>query len=105
MVTKPVTEYEKELLLYASSKANKYGVVKFQNSDHDYIIVLETKQIKDYTVELVDVHGYLVPVVAFESGKYNSFENIGLFESNEAEPQLQSLAAVVDMHLGTRHYF
>ncbi|KAA0563505.1 hypothetical protein F0342_11850 [Bacillus sp. CH30_1T] len=101
-----MTSFEEALLDFAKAKSDKYGIVKFgDDSDYHYIIVIETKEIDHYTIELIDLYGYPVPIAWFEPGRYKTFEECGFFECHSVEPQLKSLAAVVDLHLGTRHYF
>jgi len=103
MITSDLSKLESNLVEYASSQSEKFGVVKFD--DKTFIIVIEAQGVDHYYLEEISINNYLIPVIWFEPGRYRTFPNSGLFTNVNADPQLQSLAAVVDLHLGSQHFF
>lgn len=97
------TKFEEDLLEFASQSVDKSAVIKFRNGD--YIIVQESTQVENYLIMDYPFSQFFIPIIHFEKGKYETFTQSGLILAHEAEPQLSSLASVVDMHYGDFHYF
>ncbi|MFV5170603.1 hypothetical protein [Bacillus cereus] len=89
---------------YVRIRGNKYAIVEFKKNN-EYIAVIESDTVTNYHIEIYDYMNMNIPIISFQTGLYKTFYDSGIVQCSEASPQLQSLAAVVDLHLGTEHYY
>ncbi|EJR30016.1 hypothetical protein [Bacillus mycoides] len=89
---------------YVRMKGDKYAIVEFEKDD-EYIVVIESDRVTNYYIEIYNYLNMNIPIISFQTGLYKTFYDSGIVHCSMASPQLQSLAAVVDLHLGTEHIF